>query len=97
MPEYLCRAEACGCKAGPEDTFYCDHCAQYLPICPQCGAVYGEHRLECTVADGYTCSNEGPWATEAEAVHFAEAECGLPWQIAKGNRGWYVMLKRTDD
>ena len=89
MPE--CRAEACGCTATVGA--YCDHCAQFTPICPQCGAVYGEHRLDCTVADGYEDSGEGPWATEEAATEFARAEVGMPWGVARGVKGWYVVIK----
>jgi len=90
----LCRAESCGCEV--TNGAYCEMCRDFTPICPECGAVYGEHRLDCTVADGYDDCREGPWQTEAEAESFARAEVGVPWQIAKGTRGFYVMTKEEN-
>jgi hypothetical protein len=87
----LCRATACGCETNGSD--YCDMCAQFTPICPQCGAVYGEHRTDCTCPDGYDDSREGPWDTEVAARQFADNEVGAPWDVICGaDDKWYVMI-----
>jgi hypothetical protein len=90
----LCRNVACGCDA--ENGPYCPMCQEFTPICPICCAVYGEHRMDCTVADGYDDSREGPWATREEAEAFAKAEVGKPWQVEGANGQFYVMVKDED-
>jgi hypothetical protein len=91
----ICRANGCGCEA--THGLYCGHCDQFRPLCPVCSAVYGEHRLTCTVADGYTDCQEGPWETREAAEAFARAEVGKPWQVERGEvGGWYVMVKDED-
>lgn len=68
--------------------------AQWGPVCPVCGACYGEHRLDCNVTDGFNDSREGPWDTIEEAQTFAQAEVGLPWQLVRGMSGrWFVMIR----
>jgi hypothetical protein len=90
----LCRTPDCGCPA--EKGHYCAMCAEFTPICPICGAVYGEHRMTCTVADGYDDCREGPWSTREEAEAFAKAEVGMPWQVEGAGGQWYVMVKDED-
>lgn len=92
----LCRAIDCGCEA--TNGKYCDMCEGYRPICPQCGAAYGEHSRDCTVADGYLDCQEGPWESKELATEFAQAEVGAPWQVICGAPGqWFVMAKEIDD
>lgn len=92
----LCRNFACGCAVSVPN-LYCEMCAEYTPICPVCAAVYGEHRLDCTVADGYDDCGEGPWDTEEDAREFAEAEVGLAWDVVRGGSGkWFVLVKEND-
>lgn len=94
-----CRAWACGCDAGGDAgcPLYCEMCEQFTPICPQCGAVYGEHRPDCTCPDGYEDVGEGPWDTLEEAMTFAETEVGAAaWCVVLGNGRWYVMAKREE-
>lgn len=77
---------------------YCTVCEQFRPICPMCGAAYGEHGRECIVADGYDDLGDGPWSTRELAEHYAHCEVGLPWQVEKGMDGkFWVLVKREDD
>ena len=96
-PMHLCRNPICG-KRRHDAHPYCDECREFTPICPSCGAVYGEHRLDCGIPDGYDDCGEGPWATEEQAETFARAEVGLPWGAFKGaDKQWYVVVKHEDD
>lgn len=91
----LCRNWSCGCSVGV-DGVYCDMCKEYTPICPVCCAVYGEHRLDCTVADDYEDCGEGPWASHDDAKAFAQAEVGVAWDVVCGNGKWYVVTKEDE-
>ncbi len=95
----LCRAAACGCEAGGADgcPVYCEMCERFAPICPVCDAVYGEHRLDCTVPDGYDDCGEGPFDSEHDAEGFASAEVGVEWFVAQRGGKWYVMVHDGED
>ncbi len=93
MPN-ICRAPACGCET---NATYCDHCEQFTPICPICGAVYGEHRNECTVADGYDDCGEGPFDSREDAETFAAAEVGAAWQVEGAAGKWFVLVRDGDE
>ncbi len=94
----LCRNEECGCENIPgtdgSNPLFCEACEGFGPICPHCGAPYGEHAMDCDVADEYLDCGEGPWADEAGALEFAQAEVGVAWQITRSPGGkWFVMVK----
>ncbi len=92
-----CRAFACGCEVTIAG-LYCDHCEEFTPICPCCGAVYGEHRLDCEVADNWEDLGEGPWDTEDAARDFGDAEVGISWEVRRGGDGKYwILVRRLDD
>ncbi len=40
---------------------------------------------------------EGPWESEEEALEFAEAEVGLPWQVEQRSDGWHVLVDDPGD
>ncbi len=93
----LCRANGCGCTV-PVAGLYCEDCQKWGPLCPVCSGFYAEHRTDCTVADGYNDSGEGPWDTREAAEEYARAEVGIPWQVEQGQQGgFYVMVKHDDD